>query len=298
MIRLRFDLNMFTVTGLPAWSAAPKVGSEDFFAAVRVAGYTGIQDDDAIPAAQVAGLRMTGSARVLAPKAATEIAVRHQALGFDATTVHLGHGLEDAEAASRLIEAVLNASASTGYPLFVENHRATLTQDMRRTLDLIDRFPELRFNADMTNWYTGLEMPYGDFAAKLAALAPFFDRVRFMHGRIGDSACMQVAIDDRVPEPIHIGHFRDMWQRCAAGFLTHAGAGETLIFAPELLPSSLIVDGARVEVNYARHRDDGEEESDRWAQGLRLCAIMRECFDAARAANDPQEELANAGRHH
>lgn len=295
MSRLRFDLNLFTVTGLPAWSAGPQPGAADFFARVRDAGYQGLQHDAPVAGALAAALRMTGSARVLHPDQALEVARRHADQGFDASTIHLGHGLETADEAARLVEAILDAVAATSYPLFVENHRATLTQDMRRTLDLIAAFPGLRFNADMSNWYTGLEMPYGDFAAKLDALAPFFARVRFMHGRIGNSACMQVAVADGDPAA-HLRHYREMWRRCAQGFLDHAAPHETLVFAPELLPATLDVDGADLEVNYARLRPDGEEECDRWEQASRLCAIMQDIFD--RCVPSPAQEHDHASRLH
>jgi hypothetical protein len=158
---------------------------------------------------------------------------------------------------------------------------------MRRTLDLVERHPELRFNADLSHWYTGLEMPYGDFEAKLEALAPVFARVRFLHGRIGDSGSMQVALEGREDEPF-VAHFREMWRRCFRGFLDTAAPGDTIVFAPELLPARL-GDGERaVHFNYARRFRDanGEwrEESDRWTEALQLCEIARDAFERAQTA--------------
>ncbi len=276
--RLRFDLSTYTLMGLPAWSQAPVGGDDRVYAAVRDAGYTGVQHDEQIAAAAAAGLRMTGHARMLAPTEADDVAVRHRDAGFDATTLHLGHGLEDEDTADRLAEAVIAAAARHDYPLYVETHRATLTQDMWRTLRLIERHPELRFNADLANWYAGLEMPYGDLAGKFDAMQPLFDRVRFMHGRVSNAACMQVKLATDDPPPANIRHFREMWTRCARGFLDNADPDEILIFAPELLPAVVMTPAGPVDVDYARLMSDGEEESDRWTEALRLCAMMAECF--------------------
>ena len=50
--------------------------------------------------------------------------------------------------------------------------------------ELTKRFPEIRFNADFSHYYCGQEMVYGDFEAKLDFMAPIFERVGFIHGRI------------------------------------------------------------------------------------------------------------------
>lgn len=279
--RLRFDLNHFTLMGLPHWSQAPVGTPAQVYAAVRAAGYTGFQNDEAVAEAFAAGLRMTGHARILSPADAHDVALRHRDAGFDATSLHLGHGLEDADAADALVESVLEAVVRHGYPLYVETHRATLTQDMWRTLTLIERFPEMRINADLSHWYNGLEMPYGDFAAKLEALQPVFARVRFVHGRVANPGSIQVPVAGGSPPPAFMTHFREMWTRCAKGFLAHAAPEDTLIFAPELLPATVDTAEGPVAVDYARVDRDGEEECDRWEQARLLCAMMDECFAAA-----------------
>lgn len=278
---LRFDLNAGTLLNPPARWTGPRVG-DDLGQALLEAGYEGLQDH--APRAEVLarGLKMTGMARVTEASQAEGIARRHRDWGFQATTLHLGDGLEsDAEAAA-LAEAVLEASARCGHPLFVETHRATVTQDMRRTLDLVERFPELRFTADLSHWYTGCELTYGDLGAKLERLQPIFARVRFLHGRIGDSCVMQRPLPT-ADEPF-VGHFRAMWTLCFAGFLGTATAGDEIVFAPELLPATAEFGGQLHRLNYARLTPDGDEESDRWADALRLCLIARDCFDAACAS--------------
>ncbi|MGC4051475.1 MAG: hypothetical protein QM757_19160 [Paludibaculum sp.] len=105
------------------------------------------------------------------------------------------------------------------------------------------------------------------------------ERVRFLHGRIGNPGCMQVDIGD-ADETAHpyVAHFRMLWTRAMEYFLRQAEPGACLYFVPELLSPSIY---------YGRtYRDpDGmvREECDRWQQSLLLCELARRCFaDAER----------------
>jgi hypothetical protein len=281
--RLRIDLNAATLLNPPGWWSGPRNG-DDLAEALIAAGYEGLQDRRPRPDLMSRGLKMTGIARVLTPDEADRIAEQHRGWGFQSTTLHVGTGMETDGEAARLVVAVLEASERRGYPLFVETHRATVTQDMRRTLDLVERFPALRFTADLSHWYTGHEFPYGDVEAKIAMLAPVFARVRFVHGRIGDSCCMQLPVPSARSREPDVRHFRAMWRLCFQGFLAGAAAGDEIVFAPELMPASAKIAGKVHRFNYARLNVDGEEESDRWADAGRLCDMARDCFDAVRAA--------------
>ncbi|MDZ4371454.1 MAG: hypothetical protein U1C74_08555 [Phenylobacterium sp.] len=284
--RLRKDMNYVTFLALPAWSQGPGSGHADILDALRAAHIEALQAREPEPF-QSAGFGVTGMGRIVAIEDAEAVARRGAELGFQATTVHLGDGLETDAEADRLMAATLEASHRHGHPLHVEIHRATLTQDMRRTLSLTERFPDVRFTADLSHWYTGLEMTYGDFMAKLDRLAPVFERVRMIHGRIGDSGCMQVGMSV-APDREAIGHFREMWRRCCAGFLVGARPGDVLPFAAELLPNAVMWQGQRAALNYARlvPGPDGalREESDRWRDAERLWDIASEAFTAALAA--------------
>ena len=199
-------------------------------------------------------------------------------------TLHVGSGFEDDTEMDRLVRAVLEASDKAGIPMYIETHRATITQDAWRTIQLTKRIPDIRFNGDFSHFYTGQELPYGDLPAKLDAMQPIFDRVRFMHGRIGSPSCMQVDIADGVapiPQSFGIVNFlmdhREMWTRAMRGFLSSAKPGDYLVLAPEILSP---------RIYYARKfaAPDGslKEESDRYAQALVYARIARECFEEAR----------------
>jgi hypothetical protein len=242
---------------------------------IKAAGYDGIQfveplDHTALAEAREHGLGVCGSHRINTPDEAAPIAQAAADAALECLTLHLGWGMESDDEGARLIEAVLKASDRYGIPLYVETHRATLFQDMQRTVQFVSRFPELRFNGDFSHWYTGSEMVYGGFENKLAYIQPVIDRVRFMHGRIGSPGCMQVAITPGDPAP-YVAHFRTLWTRCFQAYLRDSAPQQPFItFAAELLAPGIF---------YAR-TFHGEEESDRWQQSLLLTQVARECFAA------------------
>ncbi|MDX2154124.1 MAG: hypothetical protein SFV54_25515 [Bryobacteraceae bacterium] len=218
-------------------------------------------------AARRHGLGRCGLGRVNVPADAAVLAERLSAEGMDCGTLHVGWGMEDDDEGARLLDAVLSAAVRYAIPLHVETHRATLFQDLWRTVQFVKRFPDLTINADFSHWYTGLEMVYGGFEEKVRFIEPVFERVRFVHGRIGTPGCIQVALKDL--DAPYVGHFRELWRRSFAG-------KESMYFVPELLSP---------RIYYARSFG-GAEEGDRWADALTLCGIARECWDTLRTLDD------------
>ncbi len=274
--RLLVGLNLVTLMSLPAWSAAPKGEPAEVLAGVKAAGYEAVQGRDPV-GVQAAGLVPAAIFRLDRPQDAREFARRHKAAGCNALTLHVGNGFETDAEMTVLAQAIVEAAEAEAFPIYVETHRATMTQDMKRTLDLVERVPALRFNGDFSHWYTGAEMTYGDLAAKLERLRPITDRTRFLHGRVSSSGAIQVAVREG-SQDAHLEVFKTLWTRCFEGFLRDARPGDVFGFYPELLPASL---------GYARLIPDGEgglkEEADRWAEALFLCEIARECWAAAQA---------------
>ena len=270
--------------GLPSWSAAPLGEAAEIAATLLQAGYRGVQGSDD-PAYARAGLVTYGSGRVVAPDEAYTLLQKQQQSGHLCSTLHVGTGFESDSEALRLVEAILAASSRLGHPAHIETHRATITQDIWRTIGWIERLPEVTFNADLSHWYTGLEMPYGDFAAKLAFMQPLFDRVRFVHGRIGSGGAIQIAVGVGGHDEPHASRFSQMWQHCFAGFLANAPATESIVFAPELLPESVETPDGLLFIDYALTTSaaDGtfSESSDRWEQALRLTEMAKSAFAAA-----------------
>ncbi|MGI9169738.1 MAG: hypothetical protein ACR2FH_06100, partial [Caulobacteraceae bacterium] len=135
--RLLAGISFLTPAELPTWSAGPRGDGAAILKAVKAAGYEAIQTLDPA-AALAAGLIPTGLARIFDDvDQMRQTVVRWRDAGCDCTTVQLGTGLEGDDEMARLTEAMLEISISEAHPVYLETHRATLTQDIRRTLDLI-----------------------------------------------------------------------------------------------------------------------------------------------------------------
>ncbi|MGX5681620.1 hypothetical protein [Schumannella luteola] len=190
---------------------------------------------------------------MLAPGDAARIAEAHAEVGARRVSLHVGTGFESEREADALLDEIEAVGIRTGVAMLVETHRATITQDPWRTLQLIERHPGLRLTGDFSHWYTGVEMVYGDWDAKLGMLEPVFERVELIHGRIGSPGSIQVDVTAH-PDAPFVQHFRELWLRV----LTRA-RGE-IVFVPELLSP----------LNYYAPQRDGVEEGDRWLQALAL----------------------------
>jgi sugar phosphate isomerase/epimerase len=266
-VRRSRQLSAITALALPTWSAGPQ-RFDDIVPAALDAGYEGIQVFLPVQASAAREAGMRDASGIGQARTATDVDTLLELwAGSDGSsvTVHLGTGFETEAEGLALVEHALRAAERTGVTMLVETHRATITQDPARTLALVERFPELRFTADLSHWYTGVELVYGDLEAKLALLAPVFERTRMVHGRISDPGCIQVAVRDDDPVE-HVEHFRRMWRTILAA--CEAEGVPSLPFVVELLPAG---------AHYARTVDRGdgpEEEVDRWAQADVLWSIF------------------------
>lgn len=291
--KLSVYLNLYSLEDLRIGTVWPGLEGLPSYQRIVADGFKGVQltTDDAPMAG--APLPHCGLDRISTPKEADAIAAKHRERGDVCLTVHAGWGLEDDDEVFRLVDAILNVADKYRLPIFLETHRATITQDLWRTVQITKKFPEVRFNGDFSHYYCGQELVYGDWAAKLAFLEPIFARVGFMHGRIASPGCMQVPIGpDIASRPIqahgvvdYLDHFKELWTLAMLGFLRTAQQGDVLIFAPELLSGTYY---------YARLFPDASgqmaEESDRYAQALLYKDLATACF--ARA----QQSLVNLSK--
>jgi hypothetical protein len=284
--KLSVYLNLDTLIDLREKSVWPGLDGQDCYHRLIEDGFQGVQltADGTIPPEGPLG--HCGLARINAPVEADAIVAKHAARGDLCITVHAGWGLEDEEVVFRLVDAILSASEKHHLPVFIETHRATITQDIWRTVQITKRFPEIRFNGDFSHYYCGQELVYGDWEEKLSFMEPIFARIGFLHGRIASSGCMQVPIDrDLSARPVqahgvinYLDDFKELWTRAMLGFLRSAVRGDVLIFAPELLAGTHYY--ARKFPNPAGRL---EEESDRYAQALLYKDMAHSCFaDAVR----------------
>jgi hypothetical protein len=281
--KLRVYLNLDNLAELRPDSIWPGLEGIERMARLRADGFDGVQLTSGEPPS-ASEMPYCGLNRINTPQEALPVAAEHAERGDQCLTIHAGWGIEDDDEVFRLVESILNASEKTRLPIFIETHRATITQDMWRTVQITKRFPEVLFNGDFSHFYCGQEMVYGGLELKMKFMSPIFDRVGFMHGRIASPGHMQMPVDEVATRPAaasgvtdYFADFRTMWTRAMRGFLDHAKAGDVLIFAPELLSGTYY---------YARQFPDAcgklVEETDRYQQALIYQRIARECFAEAR----------------
>ncbi|KJD34367.1 hypothetical protein PK35_00745 [Tamlana nanhaiensis] len=270
---LRIDINYNTCDELPAFSSGPKGNDKEKHEAIAKAGFKGIQDGDP-ELCKALGLELTAHARINQVGDLDELMPKWKQGNYNCASIHLGWGMESDAEIDNLVSYVLKISEKYDFPIYIETHRATITQDLWRTVELTKRFPEVRFNGDFSHWYTGQEMVYGGIENKWDYIQPVFNRVRFMHGRIGNPGSIQVDVKDKNAE--YVQHFKEMWKRSFLGFLKSANPGDYICFTIELL---------KAEIYYERtiFNQDGEEieEGDRWQQALLYKKIIEECWDSA-----------------
>ncbi len=290
--QLRIYLNLDNLKDLPTDSLFPaNLNGLARDQQLVADGFEGVQLTDNAPPPAGSPLPFCGLDRINMPAEADPIAKKHALRGDQCLTVHVGWGIEDDHEVFLLVEAILAASEKYRLPIFIETHRATITQDMWRTVQITKQFPEVRFNGDFSHYYCGQEMVYGGIDLKLAFMAPIFERVGFLHGRIASPGNMQMPIGkdlrsrprEASGEIDYLADFRSIWTLAMSGFLRAAGPGDVLIFAPELLSGTYY---------YARLFDSPEgrltEECDRYAQALLYRDLARACFAEAQAS---QREL-------
>lgn len=282
---LRKDINLGTILNLPHGSTGFRMHLHEQLALLKTDGYIGAQSWSQYNETIAAGLRATGMARITVAQQSEGIARDHKAQGLDATTIHLGTSFESDAEMDALVASVLEASARHSYPFYIETHRATLTQDIRRTVDMVERFPDVRFNVDLSHYYTGHELTYGgEFYERMDRLTPVFERARFMHGRISNAGCIQAPVND---EGVYVDHFRTMWQRCFEGFLGGATPGDYFSFNAEILPMRVGSGEHTQWLHYAQQRPSqagdplAGEPTDRLLEATALWEIASEVFSAA-----------------
>jgi hypothetical protein len=280
--KLKFYLNEDNLTDLREDTRWPGAKGRAMLESLQADGFHGIQFTHTSPPAE-SPIEFCTLDRINTAGEADEIVGRHADSGHRCLTVHAGWGIEEDDAVFSLVEAILTASEKHRLPVYIETHRATITQDMWRTVQIIQKFPEIRFNGDFSHYYTGQEMVYGGIDMKMEFMEPIFDRVAFIHARIGSPGQIQVAIGTANGRPAtavgdlnFLDHYKTMWTRAMRGFRQQAGPGDTLVFCPELLSR---------QHYYARCFPDTNgqpvEESDRYAEACLYLEIARGCWDAS-----------------
>ncbi len=131
----------------------------------------------------------------------------------------------------RRTRALIDLGKRYGLPFFLETHRGRYTQDLRRTLWLIEEIPELRLCGDISHYTSSSELkaPWpGEWKQGLLRVA---ERCGALHGRVNGG--------QRVQDPLaqisaaQKSEYQSVWRHA---FTAAEARGERIIFNAELLP--------------------------------------------------------------
>ncbi|MQY31784.1 sugar phosphate isomerase/epimerase family protein [Nocardia aurantia] len=161
--------------------------------------------------------------------------------------------------------------AGAGVAMQLETHRHTLTEDLRRTVALLNVLdPAIRLAIDLSHYVCGSEIPLPVPDAVDELLTTVLDRTESVQGRVATRCQVQIPLGF----PQHRGwedQFRDWWIRAFTAVLRHRdGGSEPVMFCTELGTTPYAITGP-----------DGHELSDRWADTLTLRDRAAAAFDAA-----------------
>ena len=97
---------------------------------------------------------------------------------------------------AEILEDMFELVNDAGLPLFIETHRGTVTQDLRRTVKVIDRFKKVRFTGDFSHYALAGELT-GVWSEEVwEHFRPIAARCGNWHGRISRGEQAQDDISD------------------------------------------------------------------------------------------------------
>ncbi len=161
------------------------------------------------------------------------------------------------------IEGWHRIAADAGIALHIETHRDRMTTDLFFTLHLLDRFPDLRFTADLSHYLVGREFAWPVSDENHALMRRILDSSWGFHGRVATREQVQI----QTSFAHHQGWvelFMGWWEYGMRSWRRRAEADATLTFLCELGPAPYAITGA-----------DGYELSDRWQEALAMKDAVR-----------------------
>src|SRR5580704_10807898 len=165
-----------------------------------------------------------------------------------------------------LLEGWRRLADEAGTAVHIETHRDRMTTDLFFTLHLLDRFPDLRFTADLSHYVVGREFAWPVTPENHAMIHRILDNSWGLHGRVASREQIQVQLDF----PQHqdwVGLFMDWWDYGIRSWRKRAGPDETFTFLCEFGPPPYAITGA-----------DGYELSDRWQEAVQMMGMIRDLW--------------------
>lgn len=164
------------------------------------------------------------------------------------------------------LQEIHRLSALHGIPAYIETHRGTITQDLLRTVEYIERIKNLRLTIDLSHYVVAGEMHTVTDEAE-ALFGKLLRRASAFHARVSNGEQVQVDIGDDGEHPM-MRHFERWWGQGMERWRSSAGSGDALPFVVELGPPPYAITADE----YAGRL---QELGDRWKQSLLLLRTAR-----------------------
>ena len=189
---------------------------------------------------------------------------------------HVTGSLKASPQIADILEEMYDVTNDAGLPLLIETHRGTVTQDMRRTVKVINRFKKIRFMGDFSHYAVAGELKTAWSEDVWDHFSHIARRCSAWHGRISFGQQIQNDIGDGSGELPQ--QFKKLWTMGMSAWLAKAQPGDVLPFTCELGPAPYPVTDLA-----------GREISDRWEQSLVIKRLAEEAWAEALASLPPEE---------
>jgi len=175
-----------------------------------------------------------------------------------------------------LLDGWLKLTETYDVPVWYETHRDRMTTDLYFTLDLLDRYPDLRLIADLSHVLVGREFAFPVSDENHALVHRILDNAMAFHGRIATREQVQIEISFPHHRP-WIDLFLGWWDYGFRSFRQREGADREICFTCELGPKPYAITGR-----------DGNDTTDRWAEAL----LIREWVQALHSRIEAESAAA------
>jgi sugar phosphate isomerase/epimerase len=265
-------LNGFSLWGLEGLYDPPISGVAD----VKADGYAAMEVSYFHIRAETVGAVKKNGLALIVQRACESVedlvgalvsAKRHGAL---LVNVHAGNPHLSHEECVALVNGMIDAAEEHGMRLLFETHRGRITQDLYRTLRLVEAVPRMRLTMDVSHYILCEEQP-GPTEQLMPYLRPLFDRVEMMHGRVCSGEQIQVDIGDGSGELAQL--YKSFWTEVMRAWRKRSAPGSVFVFTPELGPPA-----------YAITDSAGKEISTRWEQSKVIRQLGEEAWKASAVA--------------
>jgi hypothetical protein len=177
------------------------------------------------------------------------------------------------------IEGWRRLAEDSGVRLHIETHRNQMTTDLLFTLQLLDCFPDLKLEADLSHYLVGREFWHPVSEENHRLVHRILDNSWGLQGRVASREQIQVQIT--FPHHKHwVDLFLSWWEYGLRSWRRRADSDDSLTFLCELGPKE-----------YAMTGPDGYELSDRWHEAQTLKDMVRGLWHRLETEEVPSQIL-------